>query len=388
MKIRVKIKASGGDEKDLQPGSIEVKEQLKQATTFTITYADDICDGDYQVIQKNYFDPFKEIEIWAVLDDKEYCLVKGLVQNQSVKLVHGGNGSTVKITGSDNSIKMGWVTETKNWKKKVEDTDIAGLLSRYFGESVINGKSYKKAVAQAPSSPPPKGQNGQVQRSDDLQLIKQQASKRGMYFWISYDEKGNEIAHFDKLPLKEFDTIEADKITTLSINRENNDLDNFTVSWDANRPVSVESNRLDPKKGEKTENEIPKSTQPKLGQITLAGLTKNLVKIFQSNTAMDAADQKERNEAALNEAEWFIKASCTSNYSRLCRKDIKPLHAHSMIAIDGAGSKHSGAYLVAGVTHTITDSDYTISLELLRNAWNGPLKTKNTTKLPGNAGLG
>jgi hypothetical protein len=404
IKVKIKAAASGSTSKEIDPPfSIEVKEQLKQAATFTITYADDICDGDFKMIQQDIFNPFNQIEIWVVMDGKEYCLIKGLVQSQQIKLVHGGKGSQVKVTGTDNSMRLGWVTETKNWKKKIEAADIITMLTtvqktekdkpvtnHQFDQYIIMGKTYKGNSAANTGTGGASMSFGkeQIQKSDDLSFIKQLAAQKGMYFWISYGEKGEEIVHFEKLPLKEYDAIEADKITTLSINRVDSDLENFSVSWDANRPTSVESGRIDPKKGEKTENELPKATQPKLGKITLASMTGYLMKVFQSNTSMDEADQKERNEAALNEAEWFIKASCSSSYDKLCKKNIKPIHAHTMIAIDGAGSKHSGAYLVSSVTHTITEGEYNISLELIRNAWNGPLKkSSDTLKLPGNAGL-
>ena len=47
------------------------------------------------------------------------------------------------------------------------------------------------------------------------------------------------------------------------------------------------------------------------------------------------------------------------------------LYAFDLLELDGAGSRHSGNYLVAGVRHTIDAGGHRMELELLRNAWGG-----------------
>ncbi len=74
---------------------------------------------------------------------------------------------------------------------------------------------------------------------------------------------------------------------------------------------------------------------------------------------------QQRSRGALDEAEWFIKASCATSYDRLC----EVVHAHTVVKLEGADSRHSGDYLVAAVTHTIDVSSYKMQLELKRNAW-------------------
>ncbi len=47
------------------------------------------------------------------------------------------------------------------------------------------------------------------------------------------------------------------------------------------------------------------------------------------------------------------------------------MRAHTVVEVNGAGTRHSGKYFVAGVRHTIDSESYLMELELLRNAWGG-----------------
>ena len=72
-----------------------------------------------------------------------------------------------------------------------------------------------------------------------------------------------------------------------------------------------------------------------------------------------------RNRGALRDAQWFIKATCQTSLHRLC--DI--VRYHTLVNIQGAGSRHGGNYYVTGVKHKIDSVTHTMELELERNAW-------------------
>jgi hypothetical protein len=421
IKLIIRATAPGGQKVFTmldEPASLEITEQLKQPTTFTLTYADDICNGDYITSPQYIIGPFSEIEIWVQIDSKAFCLVKGLVQSQQIKLVHGGQGSQVQVSGTDNSIRMSWSTETKNWKNKIDANDIIFMLSTVRkskkGRSLLRNFTFKKYVILGfgynvslkedadvngdleesdlniepdPGLPKPAEENTpdtdrksltlnkeQIQKGDDLAFIRQLADQKGKYFWVSYDDDGEEIAHFDDLPLKNYDKIAEGEYPVLKINLENNDIDEFTISWDADRPTSVVSEHTDPRTKEIIEVEVPIAPQPKLGNVNLTTMTYEMINAFQWSTVSDVIDLKERGDSALNEAEWFIKASCSTSYDRLCKNfndknPVRIFHAHEMIMIEGAGMRHSGPYLVSGVTHSINAGSYKVQLQLLRNAW-------------------
>ncbi len=410
MDVKLIIEFSkGGPEREIlsQASQVVVRESLGQAITFTISYSEDICEGDFNKLKDELFDPLREINIAIEYEGIKIYLVKGLVQGQQITLKHGGQGSQVVVNGSDNSIRMDWMTETKNWKKKLDKFDILSLISG------VNKHKQDKEPKKQKEKPIPRdypfvqynilgstfmaedikdvsnqGQNNgaeqndqdlsyeqeQTQRGTDLQFIKQLANEKGMYFWVTYgNETGEEIANFDKLPLDkegEYDLI---------INDPNNNIDEFSLSWDADRPTSVRSNQIDKKNKNKKPENTEIAPQIKQGNVTLADLTGNLISSLLPAQADDEGTLKERNEAALNESEWFIKASCSTTFERLnrfCdRKDederdkLKIIHAHTLVNVHGAGSRHSGKYVVSGVTHTINAESYKMDIELMRNSW-------------------
>ena len=128
---------------------------------------------------------------------------------------------------------------------------------------------------------------------------------------------------------------------------------------------------LDAKKKTKPDPAVETAPQTKLGEVTLQQLTQDNVQ--QASSSPRPVDEpgraQKRSEGALNEAEWFIKASCSTSFDRVCHV----FHAHTLVLLQGAGSRHSGKYVISGVTHTIDVSSYKMQLELMRNAWDEPV---------------
>lgn len=420
LKVKMIIETETAPGKTLPPPSqVTVREQLRQPTSFSITYTEDVCQGDFQRLVEESFDPFKEVAIAVEVGGVKTYLVKGLVQGQQITIKHGGQGSQVVVSGSDNSMRMDWVTEIKDWGKKLEQEEIVTLLSGIHkhkdkekdltkagkkigsypfvqfnvlegkfkignkgkpvpieGEEAADGKKKKPAIDIA---------EGQIQRATDLQFIQQWAQKYGKYFWITYDQEGGEIANFERLPL------DKEGLVDLVINHEYNSMDEFSIDWNADRPTSVKSQQTDKRTKKKKESKVEQPPQPKLANRTLSELTHGLVSTLLPGPADDEDTMQERNEAALNEAEWFINASCATTYERLykyyeelkkvTRDDPAPepeliIHAHTIANVRGVGSRHSGKYLISGVTHTLDGESYKMQLSLMRNSWQAPEKNE------------
>jgi hypothetical protein len=219
-----------------------------------------------------------------------------------------------------------------------------------------------------------------LQNQDDLSLIKSIAQEHGVYFWITYDDAGEEIANFNELPIetpneiisaiKDLLNIKPPPYPTLILNDNDNtkvNIDEFSLSWDADVPTKVVGNHLDAKKKGKLEGTVESPPQHKLGSVSLVELTKDYQQQAKATArpADDSGRVQQRGKGALNEAEWFIKANCSTSFDKLC----KVIHAHTLVEVKGAGSRHSGKYVVSGVTHTIDSSSYKMQLELMRNAW-------------------
>jgi hypothetical protein len=109
----------------------------------------------------------------------------------------------------------------------------------------------------------------------------------------------------------------------------------------------------------------------KLGDQGLAEIQKKNRADERQNTfqltvpANEASYLETRLKAVLRKAQWFINASCRTSLHRLCIL----VCIHTLVEVQGAGSRHSGKYYVTGVRHTIDSVSHIMDLELERNAW-------------------
>jgi hypothetical protein len=353
------------------PSQVEVREKLGDTATYTISFADDICDGDFMTLNHPAFNPFEDLAISVKLDNKdEILLVKGPVQKHQISIVHGGQGSKLQVTGSDNSLKMSWKPQTKNWAKTITKTEIETILKEY-GFDVTHVLEDEKPNPGSPATQSSRSlKNGQVQREPNLSFLKKQASQMSAYFWVSYEGK-NVAANFSRLPLKGSKTAATkDDGTnikqTLKINYPDYNITELSINWDANRPTSVQQHEVDAhtKKTKKSDPDNP--PQIKLGDITLKDLTEGKVSALLTKPGDDSG-KIDRSNAALNDAEWFIRLTCNADFEKFCDGDL--FHAHTKVLLMGAGARYDGEYIVSGVTHTIDTVSYKVQLELMRNAW-------------------
>jgi hypothetical protein len=346
-----------GDNPDALPevSRVEVRESLGEMITYTVVFSEDVCDNDFKLLTSQLLLPWKEIKIWVEPDNKgKVYLARGPIKGHQIKLVNGGQGSEIQVKGTDNSVKMK-LKEKKIVHKEKDSAIVSHILSN-------NG--FKNPKVKKFDLTNEEAKHSKLQNQDDLSLIKSIAHEHSVYFWITYNSEGEEEANFNELPLAESPgvclVLNHDDVTKVNI-------DEFSISWDADVPTKVVGNHLGAKKKDKLEGTIETPPQDKLGSVTLAALTKDFQQEAKATArpADDSGRVQQRGKGALNEAEWFIKANCSTSFDKLC----KVIHAHTVVKVIGAGSRHSGKYVVSGVTHTIDSSSYKMQLELMRNAW-------------------
>ncbi len=78
----------------------------------------------------------------------------------------------------------------------------------------------------------------------------------------------------------------------------------------------------------------------------------------------DAAELALRTTATLREAQWFVRCRGATTVERLGTT----LRVGSVVAVEGAGSLHSGNWFVWNVTHRITVDTVSLHFTLVRNA--------------------
>ncbi len=350
MGLGIAIAVNGSIDKELaQATTVEVNERMGETTTYSICYEVDISEGDLPSLIDKRLDVGSELSILVPVENATHCLVKGPVHGHQIHIEHGGAGSWIEVKGSDSSIIMDREMRSVAWSDVTDSDTVQSIIANYGYtpdvQSTTAGHYQDKHVL--------------VQRESDLRFIYRLARRNGFLFWITCDTFGNETAHFKRPPLEGQPSVE------LIINLDSPNLQNLDITWDAERPTSVEGTQLD--LNSKTNLEVAVGETPQMiqGNLSLKEITGDTRSIYLSAPADDAGDIRARGEGALIEADWFIKATCQCTLEGLG----KIVCSHSILELRGAGSRHSGRYFVSGVHHTIDAASHRMDLELLRNGW-------------------
>jgi hypothetical protein len=330
---------------------LEVTERVGEATTFRIRYDIDVGHGDIPQLGDTAFDAGRSISVLVKAAGSTQCLVKGPAQGQHIHLEHGGTGSYLELRGSDSTIMMDRVAQSAVWED-VADSDVAGtILSRYGFAPDIETTSSRHLTQK----------HALVQRESDLGFIRRLARRNGFVFWVRADERGAETAHFKHFPLTE------PPLATLEINQKDRRLDIVDLRFDVERPVRVDAHQLDLSNKATLDGSSTAPGQKLLGSADLGaaggGKDRSIVLVAPAD---DVGDLQARATGALDDASWFIQGSCEVTLETLGAL----VRAHAVVALSGAGKRHSGSYAVTGVRHTIDPARHRMEISLERNGWN------------------
>ena len=331
--------------------SVEVYEKMDQNTTYKLNFAVDVCDGDIAQTIETDTAPDSILSILANVNDSLICLVKGPVTQQQSQFNHGGAGSYMHIEGEDTGQIMDR-TPVFQLTDTGTDAEIASSIISRNDQMIPD-------VESTPDSTHNEENHSHVQRESDLSLIKNLARRNGFHFWITYSEAGIATGHFRSRSL------EGQPASTLLVNLENNNIDLLQVNSDSTRPSRTEGSQLDVRTLSIIggANTLEDTT---LGTNGLSELHSGEPQTIHLAPAVDDAGAlAARSRGALRDAQWFIKATCQTSLHRLC--DI--VRYHTIVHVQGAGSRHSGNYYVIGVKHKIDAASHIMELELERNAW-------------------
>ena len=329
--------------------SVEVVEQMGEATSYRLHFALDVSDGDLPLLRRERLEPGSMLSVLVPTEAGPECLVLGPVHAQHIHLEHGGAGSRLEVRGADTSIELDREMKSKVWDG-VRDGDAASTILREAG--------------YIPDVAPTNGLHAEskhtlVQRDSDLRFVRRLARRNGFLFWVTADPLGIETAHFKPPPLS------GEPAAELTINVEEPNLLSLDVDWDVERPTSTEGLQLDLNTKATLDGAALASPLTPLGSADLAAITGDTRSIHVSAPVDDNGDLQARGEGALVEAGWFVTATCSTTVESLGAI----LRAHDVVELKGAGKRHSGRYFVTRVRHLVDATAHRMELELRRNAW-------------------
>ncbi len=328
-----------------------IEERVGETAYFQLRYPVDIVDGDLTHIGDASLDPGSVLGVLVQPGLAPECLIKGPVFSQQIHLVNGGAGSYAEVRGADTSITMAREFKSQVWANVADSEAVTAIVAGYALLPDVTPTTARHLELK----------HSLVQRSSDLDFVRRLARRNGFQFWISCNPLGIETAHFKRPNLV------GPAALDLVINQDGNNIESFDILWDAERPTTVQGTQLDLGTKAPLLGLAPVSPQTGLGMQNLQAITRDTRSIEVAAPADDVGDMLSRSEGALVEADWFIRARCRTSLHQLGGRVVR---AGQLVNVAGAGSRHSGKYLVVAVKHLIDSTAHVMEVELARNAWN------------------
>lgn len=350
MPLGVAIAVDGAVDDSLASATwVEVHERLGRPSVYRIRFEFEAAAGDFAELVDERLGAGAELSVLVPGPSGNECLVTGPVGAQRVHFEHGGAGSYVEVRGSDTSITMDREARSAIWSDLTDSDAVTSVVASY---------GWTPDVESTPAGHY-ESKHTLVQRESDLSFVRRLARRNGFAFWLSSDPAGVHTAHFRRPPTT------GPAAATLTINKEPPHLTSLDLTWDTERPTSVTGGQIDLNTKADLDGGLAESPLVPLGAADLAAVTGDTRSMFLAAPVDDAGDLRARSAGALTESYFFVRATGETTRERVGRA----VRAHTVLDVQGAGSRHSGAYLVAGVRHTVDTGSHRMELELLRNAW-------------------
>ena len=337
----------------VQPARVEVIEAVGASTTFRLFFDFRIEDGDLPLLKEPRLGPEAEIALRVPDGPLAFqVLVRGPVTQQRISIVTGGAGSVLEVIGADATIALAREHKVNVWPST---TDSAAIIQLLAAAGLAPLVSLPSTVVHVETK------NALVQREPDLHLIRRLARRNGCWLWLEYDPVAAlPIARVERPPVDQPPALQ------LHLAGPNRNIEEATIEWDVERVVAADASHRDPFSASELDGAAERSPLNGLADQAVADIVSAPRKARLAMPVDDAGDLLGRSEAALIEAGWFVRASLRVR-GRVLKRVVR---AHSVVEVLGAGTRHSGKYIVSRVMHTIDDDDHLMDVTLMRNGWN------------------
>jgi hypothetical protein len=354
-----------------------VTQSIDAPWTFRIRMAIDVCDGNLTLIDDVRLtpgEPDTEVSVLSVVEGETTCLIHGIITERQMNLSEGGPGSWLEIAGTDRRALMDRETRAEAHAGLASDI-VEKLLGDYeFEKDIVPTKiEYRE------------DKNTLNQNSTDLEFVIQLAGRNDCRFWVDATAESDffggleiiETAHFKPSPERPEDSpfgalaalgalLAPDDTPPLKINSSDGCSTTGTFELQATAEAPNQSGpmpRVNLDDAKIDEARVTETTNERLGEDVQAPQ----VRSRRMPTAGDAEEAQIQNQAAINDAQWSVRARAETTTDALGGV----IQAHQFLEVEGAGVLASGRYFVESVTHTINPAEHRMNISLLRNALGG-----------------
>jgi phage protein D len=283
------------------------------------------------------------------------CIFDGYVLQQKLHLDRGTTASTLAVWAQDATWMMNLTEQAKEWVDVTDDAVAASIFGNY-GITPADQNSTEDSPSHTEDG------HSLMQRGTDIQFLRTLAQRNGKFCRVTCaDTPGDRTGYFAAPDLS------GDPVATLALNDPTawtvNALD---ITWDATAATSVNAAQAlftnsDP---DGVSANLSSSGLASLGDRDLATFTGSAMTVMLAAPVDDAGELTLRAQAVLRDSGWFVRCEGESDVERLGAV----LRAGTVVSVSGAGSLHSGNYLVWSVRHKITPDVHTMRFVLVRNA--------------------
>jgi len=334
------------------PGSVQVVEALHQPTTYRLRYQFNSADGDFPLLKERHLEPEKELAVMVMVNMVPKFLVFGPVVRQDIVIVNGGAGSALEVIGGDLCLAMDREDKTKVWNNV---TDSLAVLA------VFTDPGYRLVPdLDQTTTLHTEFTHSLVQRESDLRFVRRLARRNGFWFWITSEAPLLNIAHFKRFRPG------GDPDVEFRLNMAEANVEQVSISWDSERPIAATLKQVSQSDKSVITAAVQRSPLTGLAGKALGDVVSKPRTAHIAVPVDDSGSLTARAEALLIDSGWFVSARVVARLSVL----KKLVRAHTVARLQGAGSRHSGDYIVARVVHDIGPEDHFMTIDLIRNGWN------------------
>jgi hypothetical protein len=335
-----------------QPARVEVTEAIGASTIFSLFYDFHIEDGDLALLKEARLGPEANIAVRVPDGDAAAVLVRGPVTRQRISVITGGEGSVLEVIGADVTVELAREHKVHVWPSTTDAAAITELLS---SAGLVPQVDLPSTVVHVETK------NSLVQREPDLHLIRRLARRNGCWLWLEYDPVAAvATAHVERPPVSQ------SPAAKFYLAGDQRNIDQAVIEWDVERVVASDAGNRDVFGASDMDGSVDRSPLTGLADRALADIVGKPRKARLSVPVDDAGDLMVRSEAALIEEGWFVRATLSVR-ARVLKQVVR---APSVVELHGAGTRHSGKYVVSRVVHRIDDADHWMDVTLVRNGWN------------------
>jgi hypothetical protein len=338
--------------------SVEVEENVEAPDALLLRLpVTRTAEGDLGFVDGRV-EPYTQVAVTVLpADGPAACVFDGYVLAWNLRLDRAVAESRIEVWAQDASWLMNTDTKVREWSGRT-DGEVANAIFGEYGFAAADGNT----ADDSPSHD--KDTHTLMQRDTDLRFLRGLARRGGRILRVACTDTPGARTGYFVAP-----DVGADRVATLSFTDGADwTVDGLDFSWDVMRPSKAASSQIsfDDSSGAGVSGDASGgglAAMADRGLAAYAGRDTGTV----LTAAADPEELPRRTTALVRDAGWLARCKGTADSDRLGAV----LRAGSVVAVEGAGTLHSGTWFVWSVRHEFTRDDYRMHFTLVRNAVGG-----------------